>query len=244
MRRLRLGSLRNKLALVFFAITAAAFSVLYYFVVPQLETNLVERRLDDLERVARGARPALETLTADPRGHGRRGGPAGPGGRGRRRRAGDPPRGAVRRRRRAEGRGHQPLPDHRLARDERRFPRTGAWPPARWSLASRCAERAPSTESRWPSWPSRSPTEVGWRVWPSTPRASRTLRRPSRSSASACWWPPALALLLALVGVLPRGPGARPPRQAARGGGAGGRRGAVQGALAGGLARRARPAHA
>ncbi|MEJ7750085.1 MAG: HAMP domain-containing sensor histidine kinase [Thermoleophilaceae bacterium] len=65
MRRPRLRTLRNKLALVFFAITATAFSILYFFVVPQLEANLVDRRLDGLERVARGARPSLETLTAD-----------------------------------------------------------------------------------------------------------------------------------------------------------------------------------
>ncbi|MEJ7789295.1 MAG: HAMP domain-containing sensor histidine kinase [Thermoleophilaceae bacterium] len=65
LRRPRLRSLRNKLALVFFAITATAFAVLYFFVVPQLEANLVDRRLDELERVARGARPTLETLTAD-----------------------------------------------------------------------------------------------------------------------------------------------------------------------------------
>lgn len=65
LRRPRLRSLRNKLAAVFFAITTTAFAILYFFVVPQLETNLVDRRLDELERVARGARPSLETLTSD-----------------------------------------------------------------------------------------------------------------------------------------------------------------------------------
>ena len=60
--RPRLRSLRNKLALLFFAITAAAFSVIYFFVVPQLESNLEQRKLDDLERVAQSARPSLETL--------------------------------------------------------------------------------------------------------------------------------------------------------------------------------------
>ena len=60
---MRLGaSLRNKLALVFLAITAAAFAVLYFFVVPQLETNLRENKIDDLERVAAASKPALENL--------------------------------------------------------------------------------------------------------------------------------------------------------------------------------------
>jgi two-component system, OmpR family, sensor kinase len=51
-RRLRLVSLRNKLALVFFAITAVAFSVLYFSVATQPESNLEERRLRDLELLA------------------------------------------------------------------------------------------------------------------------------------------------------------------------------------------------
>jgi len=58
-----LHSLRNKLALVFFGIVTAAFLVLYFFVVPQLESNLQQRKLDDLELVAQGARSTLESLT-------------------------------------------------------------------------------------------------------------------------------------------------------------------------------------
>ena len=58
-----LHSLRNKLALVFFGIVAAAFSVLYLFVVPQLESNLQQRKVEDLERLAAGSRSTLETLT-------------------------------------------------------------------------------------------------------------------------------------------------------------------------------------
>ena len=46
LRRQRLNSLRNKLALLFFAITAAAFSVIYFYVVPQSESNLRRERLD------------------------------------------------------------------------------------------------------------------------------------------------------------------------------------------------------
>ena len=58
--------LRNKLALVFFAIVAAAFSVLYFFVVPQLQSNLEQRKLDDLELAAKTSRVTLETLTDRP----------------------------------------------------------------------------------------------------------------------------------------------------------------------------------
>jgi two-component system OmpR family sensor kinase len=62
-RRPRLRSLRNKLALVFFAIVAAAFAVIYFVVVPQLQSNLEERQLDDLRAAAREARPRAELAT-------------------------------------------------------------------------------------------------------------------------------------------------------------------------------------
>lgn len=55
-----LRSLRHKLALIFFLIIAAAFSVIFFVVVPQLEQSLKEQRLDTLEREARDARPPLE----------------------------------------------------------------------------------------------------------------------------------------------------------------------------------------
>ena len=61
-RRLRLRSLRNKLALLFLAIMAAAFGVIYVAVVPQLEANLRTQKLVDLERVAKGAESTLEEL--------------------------------------------------------------------------------------------------------------------------------------------------------------------------------------
>ena len=57
MRPLR--SLRRELGFIFFLITAAAFSVIWFVVVPQLEQNLKERRLDNLEQEARDARSAL-----------------------------------------------------------------------------------------------------------------------------------------------------------------------------------------
>ena len=55
-----LRSLRQKIALLFFLITAAAFSAIWFVVVPQLEQNLKERRLSSLQDEARAARPALE----------------------------------------------------------------------------------------------------------------------------------------------------------------------------------------
>ena len=59
---LRLRTLRNKLALVFFAITATAFAVIYFVFVPQLEANLEEKKLDDLEVAAKGSESELEGL--------------------------------------------------------------------------------------------------------------------------------------------------------------------------------------
>jgi two-component system OmpR family sensor kinase len=60
MRQFR--SLGNKIALLFFAITAAAFAVIYFTVVTQPESNLEERRLHDLEVVAGTTKRALEEL--------------------------------------------------------------------------------------------------------------------------------------------------------------------------------------
>lgn len=67
MRLPRLRSLRNKLAIVFFAITATAFAVLYFVVVPQLQSNLEKRRLADLVSQARAAKPTYQKLIVDVR---------------------------------------------------------------------------------------------------------------------------------------------------------------------------------
>jgi two-component system OmpR family sensor kinase len=56
----RLLSLRQKIAFIFFVITALAFSAIWFVVVPQLEDNLKERRLENLQEEAKAARPALE----------------------------------------------------------------------------------------------------------------------------------------------------------------------------------------
>jgi two-component system, OmpR family, sensor kinase len=63
-RRPRLRSLRNKLALVFFAITASAFAVIYFVVVPQLESNLERRELDQLRVTAKDVRFRARTRVA------------------------------------------------------------------------------------------------------------------------------------------------------------------------------------
>ncbi|HZU60963.1 MAG TPA: hypothetical protein VE983_08355, partial [Solirubrobacteraceae bacterium] len=47
------GSLRNRLALIFFAITAVAIAVLYLFVAPGLRSRLVGARLTSLATAAR-----------------------------------------------------------------------------------------------------------------------------------------------------------------------------------------------
>jgi signal transduction histidine kinase len=61
-----LRSLRNKLALLFAVITAAAFALLYFVVVPQLESRLIDRELDDLERASAATLPSLEELVELP----------------------------------------------------------------------------------------------------------------------------------------------------------------------------------
>jgi two-component system OmpR family sensor kinase len=59
-------SLRDKLTLLFFGITAAAFALLYFLVVPELEDNLRDQKLDQLARIADGAQSSFDRLTRDP----------------------------------------------------------------------------------------------------------------------------------------------------------------------------------
>src|SRR5213596_3353935 len=49
---MRLRSLKNKLAFVFCGITLLAMTGVWFYIVPQLESNLRAQRLDDLRRVA------------------------------------------------------------------------------------------------------------------------------------------------------------------------------------------------
>jgi two-component system, OmpR family, sensor kinase len=55
-----LRSLRYKLAFIFFLIIAAAFMVIWFVVVPQLEQNLKEQRLNNLVEESKATRPALQ----------------------------------------------------------------------------------------------------------------------------------------------------------------------------------------
>jgi hypothetical protein len=61
-RRPRLRSVRTKLALVFFAIIAAAFGLLYFIATPQLESKLEQRQLDDIRSSAADYRAEMKGL--------------------------------------------------------------------------------------------------------------------------------------------------------------------------------------
>jgi signal transduction histidine kinase len=55
-------SLGNKLALVFFAVIAVAFSVIFFFVVPQLQSNLEHQRVTELRRLVPFFTPRFESV--------------------------------------------------------------------------------------------------------------------------------------------------------------------------------------
>ena len=55
----RLRSLQNKLALLFVGITALAFAAVIFVVLPRLEAQLQEQRLQSLERIARSSSPDI-----------------------------------------------------------------------------------------------------------------------------------------------------------------------------------------
>jgi two-component system, OmpR family, sensor kinase len=59
-------SLRDKLTLLFFGVTAAAFGLLYFLVVPGLESNLRDQKFEELARVAEGTQARFDELTLDP----------------------------------------------------------------------------------------------------------------------------------------------------------------------------------
>lgn len=60
MRRLPLNSVRNRLVVLFFAITAAAIAFIYLYVVPQLRTSLTAQKLQRLEPAAAEQADRLE----------------------------------------------------------------------------------------------------------------------------------------------------------------------------------------
>jgi len=59
-------SLRDKLTLLFFAVTATAVAVLYFLVVPELESNLRAQKVESLTRVSEATQEAFDNLTRDP----------------------------------------------------------------------------------------------------------------------------------------------------------------------------------
>jgi signal transduction histidine kinase len=64
--RLRLTSIRQKLMFLFFTITATAILVIYFYVVPQLESSLTSEKLDSLKRdAANYSGPLQEAIGRD-----------------------------------------------------------------------------------------------------------------------------------------------------------------------------------
>ena len=51
-RRVWSNSIKNRLTFLFFSITAAAICIIYFYVVPQLESNLTSEKIDALEHDA------------------------------------------------------------------------------------------------------------------------------------------------------------------------------------------------
>jgi signal transduction histidine kinase len=61
--RLRpLRSLRNRLALLFFAVTALALAVVVFFFLPRLESQIVDQKLGELRKAAHANAPQLERV--------------------------------------------------------------------------------------------------------------------------------------------------------------------------------------
>jgi sensor histidine kinase regulating citrate/malate metabolism len=58
----RLSSLRNRLALLFFAVTAFALAVVIFVFLPQLESKIERQKLGDLEATASRTAPRLRGL--------------------------------------------------------------------------------------------------------------------------------------------------------------------------------------
>ncbi|MEA2411782.1 MAG: hypothetical protein QOC77_2343 [Thermoleophilaceae bacterium] len=61
--RLRpLRSLRNRLALLFFAVTALALAVVVFFFLPRLESQIIDQKLGELQKSARASAPRLQRV--------------------------------------------------------------------------------------------------------------------------------------------------------------------------------------
>jgi signal transduction histidine kinase len=57
-----LRSLRNRLALLFFAVTAVALAVVVFFFLPRLESQIVDQKLSELRKAAVAAAPRLQKV--------------------------------------------------------------------------------------------------------------------------------------------------------------------------------------
>jgi signal transduction histidine kinase len=62
----RVRSLRNRLAFLFFAVTALALAVVVFVFLPQLETKIEQQKLHDLRATAQRDAPQLRTLMGKP----------------------------------------------------------------------------------------------------------------------------------------------------------------------------------
>lgn len=67
--RLRVRSLKNKLAIFFCGITALAMAAIWFYIVPQLQTSLYRQKRDDLARVARSSVDPLRSAEGSNRVH-------------------------------------------------------------------------------------------------------------------------------------------------------------------------------
>jgi signal transduction histidine kinase len=63
-RRIPLNSIKNRLTFLFFSITLGAILVIYFYVVPQLESNLTSQKLDVLKRDSATYSRALQRASA------------------------------------------------------------------------------------------------------------------------------------------------------------------------------------
>ena len=120
-----MNSVRNRLALLFFVITAAAVGFIYLYVVPQLRTSLTAEKLRRLETVAASQSPSLDDAM-----HTRRLAAArarsGPRDRPAHRRPRHRPGGPDRRHRRPRPRSWSPTPSSSAPRPSPTTPRPGA----------------------------------------------------------------------------------------------------------------------
>ena len=62
---MRVGSLRTRLTVMFFAVTLIAVGAVFFYVTPQLESSLTEQKLRSLARTARDHTPQIKSLVVN-----------------------------------------------------------------------------------------------------------------------------------------------------------------------------------